>query len=292
MNKFHGTGVAMVTPFNTDGSVDYEGLKRLIDFQIDGGVEYLVSLGTTGEASTLTKDEKKSIWKFTKETVAGRVPLVAGIGGNSTSSVIDSIKSFDKEGYDAILSVSPYYNRPTQEGIYQHYKAISEASELPVILYNVPARTGGNITAETSLRLAHDFENIIALKEASGNFDQFNQILRDKPKDFLFISGDDAVTLPLISMGAVGIISVAGNAIPRLFSDMIRLCLANKFDEARILHYKVLGFTNSIFMEGNPGGVKSALKQLGICNDTLRLPLVNVSENTAEKIREELNGLN
>lgn len=292
MNKFHGTGVAMVTPFNTDGSVDYEGLKRLIDFQIDGGVEYLVSLGTTGEASTLTKDEKKSIWKFTKETVAGRVPLVAGIGGNSTSSVTESIKSFEKEGYDAILSVSPYYNRPTQEGIYQHYKAISEASELPIILYNVPARTGGNMTAETSLRLAHDFENIIALKEASGNFDQFNQILRDKPKDFLFISGDDAVTLPLISMGAVGIISVAGNAIPRLFSDMIRLCLANKFDEARILHYKVLGFTNSIFMEGNPGGVKSALKQLGICNDTLRLPLVNVSENTAEKIREELNGLN
>lgn len=281
----------MVTPFNTDGAVDYDGLERLINFQIDGGVEYLVSLGTTGEASTLTKDEKKSVWKFTKETVASRVPLVAGIGGNDTLSVVDSIKKFDIAGFDALLSVSPYYNRPTQEGIYQHYKAIAEASELPVILYNVPPRTGGNMTPETTLRLAHDFDNIIAVKEASGNFDQFNQILRDKPSDFLFISGDDAVTLPLIAMGAAGIISVAGNAIPRIFSDMIRLCLANKFEEARSLHYKILGFTNSIFMEGNPGGIKSALKHLGVCKDTLRLPLVNVSEATALKIKQELAAL-
>lgn len=291
MNKFYGTGVAMVTPFNTDGTVDYDGLERLINFQIEGGVEYLVSLGTTGEASTLTKDEKKSVWKFTKETVANRVPLVAGIGGNDTLSVVDSIKHFDTEGFDAILSVSPYYNRPTQEGIYQHYKAIAEVSELPVMLYNVPPRTGGNMTPETTLRLAHDFNNIIAVKEASGNFDQFNQILRDKPSDFLFISGDDAVTLPLIAMGAAGIISVAGNAIPSIFSDMIRLCLANKFEEARRLHYKILAFTNSIFMEGNPGGIKSALKHLKVCNDTLRLPLVNVSETTALKIKQELDAL-
>jgi 4-hydroxy-tetrahydrodipicolinate synthase len=213
MNKFHGTGVAMVTPFNTDGSVDLEGLERLINFQIDGGVQYLVSLGTTGEASTLSKDEKKTVWEFTKDIVAGRVPLVAGIGGNSTSEVIKDLESFNSEGYEAILSVSPYYNRPTQEGIYQHYKAIAQAAPLPVMLYNVPTRTGSNMTAETTLRLAHDFKNIIAVKEAAGNFDQFNKILRDKPEDFLFISGDDAVSLPLIAMGAVGIISVVANAI-------------------------------------------------------------------------------
>ncbi|MBC7915549.1 MAG: 4-hydroxy-tetrahydrodipicolinate synthase [Pyrinomonadaceae bacterium] len=288
MNKFHGTGIAMVTPFNTDGSVDYEGLRQLINFQLDGGVEYLVSLGTTGESSTLTKEEKKSVWEFTKNTVAGRVPLVAGIGGNSTAEVIESITAFDTSGYDAILSVSPYYNRPTQEGIYQHYKAIAEASRLPVILYNVPARTGSNIAAETTLRLAHGFKNIIGVKEAGGNFDQFNKILKDKPEDFLFISGDDSVTLPLIAMGAVGIISVVGNAIPDIFSQMIRLCLEGKFKEAQILHYKVLDLTNSIFMEGNPGGIKSALKQLGICSDALRLPLVNVSNSLEEKIKLNL----
>lgn len=291
MNKFHGTGVAMVTPFNTDGSVDYEGLKKLINFQIDGGVEYLVSLGTTGESSTLSKDEKKSVWKFTKDTVGGRIPLVAGIGGNCTTDVIDSIKDFDHSGYDAILSVSPYYNRPTQEGIYQHYKAIAEASPLPIILYNVPTRTGGNMAAETTLRLAHDFKNIIAVKEAAGDFDQFNKILKDKPEDFLFISGDDGVSLPLIAMGAVGIISVVGNAIPKLFSQMIRLCLEGKFSEAQPLHYKMLGFTNSLFMEGNPGGVKEALKHAGICNNTLRLPLVNVSEATSAKIKQEFDKL-
>lgn len=291
MNKFHGTGVAMVTPFNTDGSVDLEGLKRLINFQIDGGVQYLVSLGTTGEASTLSKEEKKSVWEFTKETVAGRVPLVAGIGGNSTSEVIQALEDFDSAGYDAILSVSPYYNRPTQEGIYQHYKAIAEATPLPVILYNVPARTGSNMTAETTLRLAHDFKNFIGVKEAAGNFDQFNKILRDKPEDFLFISGDDGVSLPLISMGAVGIISVVANAIPAIFSKMIGLCLEGKFKEAQVLHYKILEFTNSLFLEGNPGGVKDALKHLGICGDTLRLPLVNVGQSLSATIKQELEKL-
>ncbi|MEJ6979817.1 4-hydroxy-tetrahydrodipicolinate synthase [Pedobacter sp. P351] len=291
MNKFHGTGVAMVTPFNTDGSVDLEGLKRLINFQLDGGVQYLVSLGTTGEASTLSKEEKKSVWEFTKETVAGRVPLVAGIGGNSTSEVIQALEDFDSAGYDAILSVSPYYNRPTQEGIYQHYKAIAEATPLPVILYNVPARTGSNMTAETTLRLAHDFKNFIGVKEAAGNFDQFNKILRDKPEDFLFISGDDGVSLPLISMGAVGIISVVANAIPAIFSKMIGLCLEGKFKEAQVLHYKILEFTNSLFLEGNPGGVKDALKHLGICGDTLRLPLVNVGQSLSATIKQELEKL-
>lgn len=291
MNKFHGTGVAMVTPFNTDGSVDLEGLKKLINFQIDGGVQYLVSLGTTGESSTLSKDEKKSVWEFTKDTVAGRVPLVAGIGGNSTSEVIKALEDFDSTGYEAILSVSPYYNRPTQEGIYQHYKAIAQAASLPIILYNVPARTGSNMSAETTLRLAHDFKNIIAVKEAAGNFDQFNKILRDKPEDFLFISGDDAVSLPLISMGAVGIISVVANAIPAIFSQMINLCLEGKFKEAQPLHYKILEFTNSLFMEGNPGGVKEALKHLGICSNTLRLPLVNVSQNLSLTIKQELERL-
>jgi len=291
MNKFHGTGVAMVTPFNTDGSIDFEGLARLINFQIAGGVEYLVSLGTTGEATTLNKEEKKSVWKFTKDTVADRVPLVAGIGGNNTAEVINDIKSFDVTGYDAILSVSPYYNRPTQEGIYQHYKAIAETSPLPIILYNVPGRTGGNMSAETTLRLAHNFDNIIAIKEAAGNFDQFNKILRDKPEDFLFISGDDGVSLPLIAMGAVGIISVAGNAIPGIFSDMIRLCLQGKFNEARPLHYKILEFTNSLFLESNPCGVKEALKHLSICNNTLRLPLINVSKELSAKLKAELEKL-
>ena len=291
MNKFHGTGVAMVTPFNTDGSVDLEGLKRLINFQIDGGVQYLVSLGTTGEASTLSKDEKKTVWEFTKDTVAGRVPLVAGIGGNSTSEVIKDLESFNSEGYDAILSVSPYYNRPTQEGIYQHYKAIAQAAPLPVMLYNVPARTGSNMTAETTLRLAHDFKNIIAVKEAAGNFDQFNKILRDKPKDFLFISGDDAVSLPLIAMGAVGIISVVANAIPAIFSKMIGLCLEGKFKDAQILHYKILEFTNLLFLEGNPCGVKEALMHLEVCGNTLRLPLVNVSQGLSTAIKKQIQSL-
>ena len=200
MNKLYGTGVALVTPFNTDGSVDFEGLKNLINHTISGGVEYLVSLGTTGETATLTKEEKNAIWKFTKETVNGRVGLVAGIGGNNTQELVDSLKHFDSEGFDAILSVSPYYNKPTQEGIYQHYKAISVASPLPIILYNVPGRTGSMVSADTVLRLANDFKNIVAVKEASGNFDQFNKLAKDKPEGFLLISGDDPITLPMSAL--------------------------------------------------------------------------------------------
>lgn len=288
---FHGTGVAMVTPFDGSGQVDYNGLKNLINYLIDGGVEYLVSLGTTGESATLSKEEKKKIWAFTAEVVNKRVHLVAGIGGNNTYEVVEAVKEFDTTGYDAILSASPYYNKPIQEGIYQHYKAIAEASALPIILYNVPGRTGSNVSAETIVRLANDFKNVIGVKEASGNFDQFNQIMRDKPDDFLFISGDDPVTLPMIAMGAVGVISVVGNALPSQFSGMVRTALAGDFKAAQKAHYSLIEFTRLMFTEGSPGGIKTALQQLQVCGDALRLPLVQVSPQVADKIATEIQKL-
>ena len=287
MNKFHGTGVALVTPFNADGSVDFDGLKNLINYLIEGKVEYLVSLGTTGEASTLNKDEKKKIWEFTAEINNGRLPLVAGIGGNDTRAIAQNIKDFEVSGYSAILSASPYYNKPTQEGIYQHYKALSESSSLPILLYNVPGRTGSNVSAETTCRLATDLNNIIGIKEASGNFDQFNQIMRDKPADFMLISGDDPVAMPMISLGAVGVISVIGNALPQQLSDMIRLCLAGDFAKALPLHLSLIEFTRLMFVEGNPAGAKAALKHFGVCDDNLRLPLVKVSQGIREAIIAE-----
>jgi len=289
MNKFHGTGVALVTPFAADGSVDYDGLARLINHQIDGKVEYLVSLGTTGEASTLKQEEKQKIWEFTAEINNGRVPLIAGIGGNDTADVAESIKNFAHAGYSAILSASPNYNKPTQEGIYQHYKAISEASELPILLYNVPGRTGSNMSPETTCRLAHDFKNIIGTKEASGSFDQFNQIQRDKPEGFMLISGDDPVAVPMISIGAVGVISVVGNALPLQLSDLVRLALAGRYEQALPLHLKLIEFTRLIFTEGNPAGVKAALKHLGVCGDKVRLPLVNVSAQLEDLIKQQVN---
>lgn len=288
MNKFHGTGVAMVTPFQADGQVDYDALQKLIDSLIDGGVEYLVSLGTTGESATLSKEEKKQVFAFTAKAVNKRVLLVAGIAGNNTLETVAEIKAFDTTGYDAILSASPHYNKPTQEGIYQHYKAIAEAASLPVILYNVPSRTGTSVSAETTVRLANDFKNIIGIKEASGSFDLLNQLLRDKPEDFMVISGDDPISLQMIAMGAVGVISVVGNALPQQFSNMIRKCLAGDFKGAQASHYSMIEFTRLMFIEGNPAGVKSALKALGICGDTLRLPLVPVSAATADKIKEQL----
>jgi 4-hydroxy-tetrahydrodipicolinate synthase len=291
MNRFHGTGVAIITPFKADGSVDHAALKTVIDHIINGGAEYIVSLGTTGETATLSSDEKIAVWETTISHVDGRVNLVAGVGGNSTLEVLKDLKKFDSKGFDAILSVCPYYNKPTQEGIYQHYKAIAEESTLPIILYNVPGRTGVNMTADTTLRLAHDFKNIIAMKEASGNFDQFNKIIKDKPEDFLFLSGDDPITLPLIAMGAAGVISVVGNALPGIFSTMVRMCLDGKFIEAQPLHYSLTEITALCFVEGNPGGVKSAMKQLGICGDTMRLPLVNVSNYTEQQIRAQLEHL-
>ncbi|CAH0164280.1 MULTISPECIES: 4-hydroxy-tetrahydrodipicolinate synthase [unclassified Pedobacter] len=291
MNKFQGTGVALVTPFNTDGSVDYNGLKNLINHLVDGGIDYLVSLGTTGETATMTKDEKKKVWAYTAEINNNRLPLVAGIGGNNTLAVAEDIKSFDTNGYSAILSVSPYYNKPTQEGIYQHYKYLAEISPLDLILYNVPGRTGSNMSPETTCRLAHDFKNVIATKEASGSFDQFNQIMRDKPADFLLISGDDPVTLPMIALGAAGIISVIGNALPKQFSDMVKLCLAGDYKAALPAHLSLIEFTRLAFAEGNPAGIKAALKHLGVCGDTVRLPLVKASAALEKSIIAEIEKL-
>lgn len=281
----------MVTPFQEDGQVDYDGLKNLIEHLIDGGVEYLVSLGTTGESATLSEAERKQVWAFTAKVVNKRVGLVAGIGGNNTHEVVEQIKSFDIDGYDAILSASPHYNKPTQEGIYQHYKTIALNSKLPIILYNVPSRTGSTVSAETTVRLAKEFKNIIGIKEASGNFDLFNQLMRDKPEGFLFISGDDPVTLPMMALGGVGVISVIGNALPRQLSDMVRLLLNNDYKGAHAAHFDLIEFTRLMFTEGSPAGVKTALKQLGICGDTVRLPLVHVSEKTVDAIAAELKKL-
>lgn len=281
----------MVTPFHADGQIDYDGLRNLIEHLIDGGVEYLVSLGTTGESATLSEAERKQVWAFTAEVVNKRVGLVAGIGGNNTHEVVEQIKSFNIDGYDAILSASPHYNKPTQEGIYQHYKAIAQNSKLPIILYNVPSRTGSTVSAETTVRLAKELKNIIGIKEASGNFDLFNQLMRDKPEDFLFISGDDPVTLPMMALGGVGAISVIGNALPRQLSDMVRLLLNGDYKAAHAAHFDLIEFTRLMFTEGSPAGVKTALKQLGICGDTVRLPLVQVSEKTADAIAGELKKL-
>ncbi len=277
----------MVTPFDADGQVDYDALGRLIDYLIDGSVEYLVSLGTTGESATLNADERKRVFAYTAEKVAGRVGLVAGIAGNNTLEVVDQLKKFDSKCYHAILSASPQYNKPTQEGIYQHYRAIAQAAPLPVILYNVPSRTGSNISAETTVRLARDFKNIIGIKEASGNFDQINQIMRDKPADFMMISGDDPVTLPMIALGGVGVISVTGNVLPHKTAEMVRQCLAGDYKAAQKIHSQLIDFTRLMFVEGSPAGAKTALMHLGICGDTLRLPLVQVSNATAGKIAAE-----
>ena len=286
--KFHGTGVALVTPFNIGGTVDYQGLKSLINFLVDGGIDYLVSLGTTGETATLSKDEKKKVWEFTAEINNGRLPLVAGIGGNDTRVIGEQIKNFENNKYSAVLSVSPYYSKPTQEGIYQHYKYLSELSELPILLYNVPSRTGSNMSSETTCRLAYDCKNIIGTKEASGSFDQFNQIMRDKPDNFLLISGDDPIALPMMAIGAVGVISVIGNALPKQLSDMIKLCLKGDYAAALPAHLSLLEITRLMFSEGNPAGVKAALKQLGICDDVVRLPLVKATKSLSEGLAAKL----
>lgn len=284
MKSLHGAGVALITPFNSDGSVDFEGLARLIEYQIANGMDYLVSMGTTGEVATLTKDEKKRILDFTAEQVAGRVPLVAGFGGNNTAELVSQIKDFNNPAYIAILSVSPYYNKPTQEGIYQHYKAIASATELPIILYNVPGRTGSMVTVETIIRLAKEFSNIIGVKEASANFEHFTRIMANKPDHFLLISGDDALTLPMMSLGAVGVITVVGNAFPKQTQQLVKYCNEWHYEQARKLHYELLHIDDLCFIEGNPAGVKEMLQELGICQNYVRLPLVGVSEATKAKI--------
>lgn len=284
--QLKGTGVAIVTPFKNNGEVNYKELENIVKHLIKGKVEYLVVLGTTGESVTLSKDEKKAVVKCVVAAAAKKVPVVLGHGGNNTQELLDGFKTLDLKGIDAILSVSPYYNKPTQEGIYQHYKAIAEASPLPIILYNVPGRTSSNITAETTLRLAHDFKNIIAVKEASGNLEQCMKIIKDRPKDFLVISGDDALTLPIIASGGDGVISVVANAFPKDFSEMVRLALKNEIVKAQKLHYKLFDIIGLLFVDGNPAGVKCAMKLLGVCNDKLRLPLVNVTKPTADKLKE------
>ncbi|WP_293916718.1 MULTISPECIES: 4-hydroxy-tetrahydrodipicolinate synthase [unclassified Sphingobacterium] len=291
MNELHGAGVALVTPFNAEGSIDFEALAQLIELQINEGMNYLVSLGTTGEVATLSKEERKRIWDFTAKQVNGRVPLVAGIGGNHTAEIVTQVQEFDNSAYCAILSVSPYYNKPTQEGIYQHYKAIATASKLPVILYNVPGRTGSNMTAETTIRLAKDFDNIVAIKEASANFAQFSAIMRDKPEGFLLISGDDPATLPMMALGAVGIISVVGNAYPAKVATLSRLCAEGNYADAREIHNELLEITDLCFIEGNPAGVKYILQQKGIGRDHVRLPLVPVSVRTQQAIEQEMKTL-
>ena len=289
---FKGTGVAMVTPFNEDKTLDYIGLSNLIEYLIDGGVEFLVSMGTTGESVVLTNDEKQKIITFTKNEINGRVPFVVGIGGNNTSNVVAQIKSTDFSGIDAILSVSPSYNKPTQEGIYHHFKAISEVCPTNIILYNVPGRTSSNMSANTTLSLANDFDNIIAIKEASGDMEQIMQILRDKPDNFKVLSGDDALTLPMIFMGAEGVISVQAMAQPKEFSEMVRQGLVGNIEKARALHYPQLEVIDHLFAEGNPAGVKACLKIKGVCEEHVRLPLTCISRTRYNQLKDLLNNGN
>lgn len=279
-----GTGVALVTPFKKDLSIDFDALGNIIEHCISGGLEYLVALGTTGESVTLTKSEKNEVYSFIKKQTAGRVPLVAGLGGNNTAEIIETMKSFDFSGYDAILSVSPYYNKPTQEGIFQHYMAIQEYTEVPIILYNVPGRTGSNMTAETTLRLARASEKFAAIKEASGNPEQFMDIMNEKPGEFDVISGDDNLTLPFLAMGMSGVISVIAQAYPKQFSSMVRLGLDGKFEEARQIHYQLYSIMKGIFMEGNPGGIKYVLSKMGLCQNYVRLPLAPISKSSETKL--------
>lgn len=289
--QFRGTGIAIVTPFLEDGTIDWEAYKKLIHFWIENKVEYLVVLGTTGESATIHGEEKQAVFSFVKNEVAGRLPLVAGIGGNDTTEVIEGFKKFNLEGYSAILSVSPYYNKPNQEGLFQHYKALNAATPLPIIMYNVPGRTGMNVSAGTTIRIARECKNIFATKEASGNFEQVNQIIKYKPAEFMVISGDDPITLSMIAAGAEGLISVVANAYPKEYAEMVRLCMDGKFAEAQQLHYKYTDIIASMFTEGSPSGVKAYLSEMGLCKNTFRMPVWPVSDKHMEKIRELMKGV-
>lgn len=285
-----GMGVALVTPFKSDKTIDYDALGRIIDYIIDGDADFIVVLGTTGETPTLFAEEKQAIRGFAVEHTRGRVPLVLGVGGNSTIGVVRELHTIPLEGFSAILSVVPYYNKPSQEGIYAHYREIAANSPLPVILYNVPGRTGVNMTATTTLRLARE-HNIIGVKEASGNFVQIEEIIKNKPDDFTVISGDDGITYPLMTLGAKGVISVIGNAFPKEFGRMVRLCLDGKFAEALPIHFKFTELFNLLFVDGNPAGVKCTLNALGLCENELRLPLVPTRLSTNEQIHKLLASL-
>lgn len=289
MSQFRGTGVALVTPFDKDLQVDYNALERLVSHSIAGGVEFLVVMGTTGENPTLSAEEKNQVLKAVIEANNGRVPIVYGVGGNNTQACVSELQNRDFDGVDAILSVSPYYNKPTQEGIYQHYKLLSENSPLPIILYNVPGRTGSNMSAETTLRLAHDFENIIAVKEASGDLDQVMKIINDRPEGFLVLSGDDNLTLAMLALGGDGVISVSGQAFPAVFTEMVRQGLAGNIEAARPLHYRLYEITNMLFAEGNPGGVKETLEIQSIMEAHMRQPLWPVSAALRQALEAEMN---
>lgn len=283
-NKFKGLGIALITPFKADGSIDYDALLRLVEYQIKNGADFLCIMGTTAETPCLSLEEKMQLKKLLVERVAGRVPLLMGCGGNNTAAVVHDLKTGDWQGIDGILSVCPYYNKPSQEGLYQHFKAIAEASPVPVVLYNVPGRTGVNMTAETTLRLARDFQNIVAIKEASGDITQMDDIIKNKPPHFDVISGDDGITFPLITLGAVGVISVIGNALPAEFSRMVRLALNGDYESARTIHHKFAELFKLLFVDGNPAGVKAMLHAMGMIENQLRLPLVPTRLTTMEKI--------
>ena len=284
-SKFLGTGVALVTPFKADLSVDHDALTNIVNFNIENGVEYLVICGTTGESVTITKQEKNAIIETISKANKGRVPMVLGIGGNNTAAVIEEIKTTDLSTIDAILSVSPYYSKPTQEGIYQHFKSISDASPIDVILYNVPGRTSRNIEVETTLRMANDFKNVIGVKEAGNNVAQYLQLLKNKPADFLIISGDDDLALGIVLAGGAGVISVIGQAFPKEFSNMIRLGLEGNAKEAYKLHFRLMDVIGYIFEENNPAGIKGVFEALGLCRDSVRLPLVPASKQLKGKIK-------
>jgi len=291
MKKLEGLGVAMITPFKSDRSVDFKALETITNYIIDGGCDYLVVMGTTSEAVTLNQEEKEAVTSYIKEINNGRVPVILGIGGNNTQNVTDTIKRTDFEGIDGILSVAPYYNKPGQRGIHLHFKEISTASPVPIILYNVPGRTSSNIEAETCLELAWGFNNIVGIKEASGNLSQVMKIINGKPEDFLVISGDDLITLPLIALGGSGVISVLGNAFPAEWKEMVSLALRLKLISAREIHYKYTELIDLLFVDGNPAGIKSVMNCLGLCQNYLRLPLTAVSRQTSTKINTTLEDL-
>ncbi len=286
MNKFWGSGVALVTPFNADKEIDYPALQRMIEHQIEGGTDYFLVMGTTAENPTLSKSERQAILSFVVEVNDNRKPIVFGIGGNNTATVIEDMRQYDLSGVDAILSVSPYYNKPNQEGLYQHYAAISEHAPLPIILYNVPSRTGGNISVETTLRIAKNLKNVIGIKEACGDIEQIAYILKDKPKDFIVISGDDNLSLPVIALGGVGVLSVSANAIPKEVTSYIHLALKGDFEGARNILNRIMEFQDFIFEEGNPTGIKCAMNIKGMIEEDLRLPLVPATDEYRVKMNE------
>ena len=286
MKEIYGAGVALVTPFNNDFTIDFDSLEKLINYVINGGINYLVILGTTGESVTLTKEEKHKIIAFCKKINNNRIPIVVGIGGSSTSQVIHDIECANLKDVDAILSVSPAYNKPTQKGIYHHYKSIATSTDLPIILYNVPSRTSSNIEAETTLRLGHDFSNIIAIKEASGNLDQIHKIIKNKPNKFSVLSGDDALTLPMINLGATGVISVIGQSFPKEFSKMVNLALEGFQSKANKIHLDLYDFYNPLYCEGNPVGIKACLELQELCSSTVRLPLTRASKHVFDSLKK------